>query len=227
MGIGILGAGLFAYYFGAISDWLDGVGQEISNAGLLLMVVIFLIGICVWIAKYSEYSASQNKPFGPIKALLIGAVSIAVIREGAEIFVYVQGFFDSLESFLPIFVGGSIGAGIGLSIGALIYYLLINLPRRAWLHLTLAVLTLIAAGMSSQVALNLIQAGWLPSQMPIWDTSRVLPETSVLGQLLYASLGYEATPNAIQIGFFVAPIVSVVVSVAHIRRWKGQHRKTD
>jgi high-affinity iron transporter len=54
------------------------------------------------------------------------------------------------------------------------------------------------AGMLSQAVLYLIQADLLPSQLPLWDTSNFISESSLMGELLHAMLGYEASPTAIQ-----------------------------
>jgi len=218
--LGSLGAGLLAYYFDIVSDWFDGVGQEVSNASMSLINIFLLAGICVWLSQHLQQRTSQKKRFGRIIVLLIAVVGISTTLEGAEILVYVYAFSDSLESFFPILTGGCIGAGIGISIGALIYYALINIPQRCWARLAPVILILIAAGMSLQVSLNLIQADWLPSNMPLWDTSSFLSETSILGQLLYALLGYEATPTAIQVELYLATIIVMAVSVLFVRRYK-------
>lgn len=224
IGLGILGSGLLSYHFDIISEWFDGVGQEVSNACLLWVNVLLLVGVCTWLSRYFQRRGAQKTP-RRVVVFFISIVGIAITREGAEIFVYGSVFSDSLESFLPILIGGCIGAGIGASIGALIYHLLINLPERQWFRATLVTIMLIAAGMSSQVALNLTQADWMPSQMPLWDTSSLLPETSILGQLLYATLGYEATPTTIQVGFYLATIVGMVVSVLFSRQSKANTGK--
>jgi len=190
---------------------------------MLLMVVISLTIICIRVTRYQEKEVPQIRHFGSLKWLLIAAVSIASIREGAEIFLYASAFSDSLDSFMPVFVGGALGGGIGLSVGALVYFLLVSLPKKAWLALSLTILSLVAGGMSAQVGLNFIQIGWLPSQSPLWNTSGVLPETSLIGQLLYATLGYEASPSAIQLGFYSLPILSILFSLRLMNRG-GQNK---
>ncbi len=70
---------------------------------------------------------------------------------------------------------------------------------------------LVGAGMASQVAQLLIQADWLPSRLPVWDTSGWISETSVTGQLLYALIGYEATPTAIQAGFHLGGLLLLAI----------------
>ena len=111
------------------------------------------------------------------------------------------------------------GACIGVSVGVLIYYFLSALSgRMAWI-VGLGLLSLVAAGMLSQAVLLLIQADWLPSHLPLWDTSDWLSENSVTGQLLYALIGYEATPTALQASFYFGGLfLFLVVAVFSVRQ---------
>jgi len=36
----------------------------------------------------------------------------------------------------------------------------------------------------------------------LWDTSTLVAEDTLLGQVLYATVGYEATPTALQAGAY-------------------------
>ena len=60
-------------------------------------------------------------------------------------------------------------------------------------------LCLIGAGMIMQATMLLEQVDWLPSGEPLWDSSGLLSEQSVAGELLYAVFGYEATPGPAQV----------------------------
>jgi high-affinity iron transporter len=152
-------------------------------------------------------------------------VALAVTREGFEVLVYLFGFFANLKQLLVILVGAGIGTGIGISTGALIYYLLRSAPR-GWSQVTsLLLLVLVAAGLSSQAAQLLIQADWLPAQLPLWDSSSVIAEDSVTGQLLYALIGYESTPTAIQAGFYFggAALMLMISASAWLYTRKYRH----
>jgi high-affinity iron transporter len=59
----------------------------------------------------------------------------------------------------------------------------------------------------------LIQADWVPSHLPLWDTTDWLSESSVTGQLLYVLVGYEATPTAIQVAFYFGGLI-VLLTIA-------------
>ena len=100
-----------------------------------------------------------------------------------------------------------LGIGVGFSIGALLYYLLLGFRRAVTVALTVGLLALIGAGMWSQAAMLLVQADWLPDSQPLWNSSGWLPEGSLLGQLLYALIGYEATPGPWQVGLYGASIL--------------------
>jgi high-affinity iron transporter len=51
--------------------------------------------------------------------------------------------------------------------------------------------------MCAQAVQLLVQADWLTSAGPAWDTSWLVPEASLPGQLLYALVGYEAAPSVV------------------------------
>jgi len=80
---------------------------------------------------------------------------------------------------------------------------------------------LLAAGMASQSAAFLTAANVLPSLGDrIWDTSSVLTERSVVGQVLHVLTGYTARPEGIQVVFFVATIL-VLGSLMRMKRGRA------
>jgi high-affinity iron transporter len=113
------------------------------------------------------------------------------------------------EFFSAVSIGSVAGAGIGFSIGVLFYYLLVALPERRSLRISLVLLGLAAANMCIQATSLLIQADWLPAAQPLWDTSNWIHEGSLPGQLLYALVGYEATPSPIEAGAYVAALATI------------------
>lgn len=157
-----------------------------------------------------------------LKIIMAGIVALAVTREGFEVLIYISGFTQNLPQLVTVLVGATIGASIGVSVGVLIYYSLYYL-RYPWAQfIGMGLLILVAAGLASQAALLLIQADWLPSQLPLWDTSAVIAEDSVSGQLLYAMIGYEATPSAIQAGFYIGGGL-LLLAISSIARYCSSH----
>ena len=196
--VGLIGAAVYGANLDTISDWFDGVGQEVVNA--LLQVCIFsLITLSMVLLPRHMYARESGRP---LAFMMILSVALVLTREGSEIIVYLYGFLQGSDQLLSVLLGAGIGGSIGISAGVLFYYLLRNWPKRRTVNISIAVLMLVGSGMASQAAQLLIQADWLPSQLPIWDSSGWISEASVTGQLLYALIGYEATPTAVQAGFY-------------------------
>lgn len=221
---GSAGAVLLAFSINRISGWFDGVGQEVTSATLQLLIYALLAVFIFFNQARARHGCFSDSA---LQRVMAGIVSLAVIREGFEVLVYVSGFSTDLSQLVTVLVGATIGAGIGISTGSLVYYLLYSLGGVRARIVGTSLLILIAAGMASQAALLLIQADWLPSQLPVWDTSRLIAEESVTGQLLYALAGYEATPTAIQASFYfgggLVLVLLAMLSRCCFRRLEENH----
>jgi high-affinity iron transporter len=106
-----------------------------------------------------------------------------------------------------VLAGGAIGTGIGFSLGTFIYYGLRTLSARHCLLFSSIMALVIGAGMSSQAALFLAQADLVPTSEPLWDSSALVAESSLLGELLQAVIGYEASPIATQVVMFAGALL--------------------
>ena len=215
LGFGLAGAIIYSFGVAAVSDWFDGVGQEVTSAVLQFLIYLFLLLFAFLALRNSGPRRSSDKQ---IMLVMAAIVSFAVTREGFEVLVYIYGFSSDLPQFATILLGSAIGASIGISVGALIYYFVSSLSYRHSLVIGIGLLALVAAGMLSQAVLLLIQADWLPSQLPIWDSSGWLSEQSVTGQLMYALVGYEATPTALQASsYFGGLLLLLLVAILVVR----------
>ena len=127
------------------------------------------------------------------------AVAAAIVREGSEIWIFYSGFISDPDIFINTILGGTIGLFIGVSVGALLYYVLTLLQPVPNRWLSIGLLALVAAGMCSQAINSLTQADYLSSSAAVWNSSSIIDENSIPGQLLYALIGYEATPTLPQV----------------------------
>lgn len=207
--LGIAGALSYALFLDVISEMFEGFGQEIVNSSLLMLVALILAIHNFTVMRL----ASDNGGRYHEKVLLTAvtaAVAMAMTREGAEIYLYVYAYGILAGEATAVLSGAVIGAGIGLSIGTFVYYGLRMLSPRRCLLICSAFLVVIAAGMASQAALYLSQADILHAQAPLWDTSSFISESSLLGELLHASLGYEASPTLVQLLVCLASVALTV-----------------
>ncbi|WP_226642269.1 FTR1 family protein [Microbulbifer variabilis] len=215
--IALLLGGCFAVIYGEnlakISQAFGGVGQELVNAGISIFIYILLIVVAVlllvnWHKKHYKLLTMQF--------VMLLAVTMAIMREGSEIYVYLTSFWLHPPLLPSVMIGALLGAGIGYSLSALFYYLLCGLSQRYTLGISCIFLTILAAGMSLQASQLLIQADLLPAQEPLWDSSRLLEENSIAGQLFYAISGYEATPTPLEVVVYVGSIVIMLGIIAGV-----------
>lgn len=192
---GMVGAALYANQLDVVSEWFDYVGQEIINAALQI-TIYFGLGIVVYQIS-NQLDASRSRVVSEL--IMAVCVSCAVIREGTEVIIYYSAFRQNAEFIFSVVLGGLIGAAIGVSLGAVFFYGIRSRSRSVQYYLGVILLAFVASNMMSQATLLLTQADWLPSYAPLWDSSGWLKEESTLGQLLYALIGYEATPSIIQV----------------------------
>jgi high-affinity iron transporter len=232
---GGLAAGLvgsIAVAFGAeqISRLAEGMGQELFNASILGIAVVMLAWHNIWMSVHGRELATHAKKLG--KEVVSGArelsvvmvvISVAVLREGSETVLFLYGVAISGDaSRAAMMTGGAIGLVTGVALGWLVFKGLLRIPLKHFFTATSALVLLLAAGMAAQAARFLIQANVLPSlASPLWDTSGVVPNSSLTGKLLQGLLGYDAQPAGMQIAFFVVVLVAILAGMGWARRRNG------
>jgi len=212
---GIAGSLIVAGFAEEIASALSGIGQELFNAVVLFTAVAMLGWHNVWMGRHGRELAVEAGDVGklvragarPLHVLAI-AVGLAVLREGSELVLFLYGVVAANGTTLAQSSAGfALGCVAGAAVGALLYFGLLRIPLRHLFTVTSWLILLLAAGMAAQGAAFLMQADLLPALGDtVWDTSRFLPDTSLLGQMLHALIGYVAQPAGIQVVFYVATI---------------------
>ena len=160
----------------------------------------------------------------PLYALAL-VCGIAVLREGSEIVLFLYSIaVAGGSSRFGMVIGGALGVVAGGLAGAALYFGLLKIPLRYLFNTTSWLILLLAAGMASQGAAFLAAADVLPSLgNDRWDTSVILTENSLVGQLAHVLIGYTARPAGIQIVFYVATLV-VIGSLMRVFRTEPSGR---
>ena len=215
-GLGALGAGVVAALAAEIAAMLAGVGQEVFNATVLFAAVAMLGWHNVWMGRHGKEMAIGAATLGrqvlagtrPLYALAI-AVGLAVLREGSELVLFLDGLIAAGNGE-GLWEGVLLGFGCGAGLGIVLYAGLLRIPTRYLFSVTSWMILLLAAGMAAQGAAFLSQADLLPALgNRLWDTSGLLSESSIPGQILHVLVGYVSQPSGIQLLFYVATILVV------------------
>jgi high-affinity iron transporter len=218
VGAGLLGAAVVAGFAGQIAAALSGVGQEVFNASVLLLAVVMLGWHNVWMTRHGRELALHARELGrAVRAgsepryVLAVVTGLAVLREGSEVVLFLYGIAASEGTAgVGMLSGGALGLLAGVALGAGLYLGLLQIPMRHLFAVTGWMLLLLASGMAAQAAAFLVQAGLLPPLgAALWDTSALLSERTIPGQVLHTLVGYVSRPDGIQLLVYAATLVII------------------
>jgi high-affinity iron transporter len=209
----------------ALNEALSGMGQEAFNAGVLMLAVVMLAWHHAWMARHGAELSRELRSVGDglrtgarSLAALALVVALAVLREGAEVVLFLYGVAAGGTASGPLLAGGLLGLAGGAALGTLMYLGLLRIPPRQLFSVTGWLLVCLAAGMAAQAAGYLVQAGFLPAiAEPVWDSSAWLSVQGLPGQLLHALVGYDDRPNAMQLLFFTATFAGILLLARRVR----------
>jgi high-affinity iron transporter len=228
--LGLLGSALVATGMEKISNLADGIGQELFNVAILVIAVGMLAWHNIWMSAHGRELALQMKSTarsvsegGSERSLILVVIALAVLREGSETVLFLYGVATSGDNGLrDTVLGGLSGLGAGALIAGLLYWGLLRVPVKRFFAVTGLMVLLLASSMASQAARLLVQADLLPSLgAPLWDSTQLLAQTTVLGTILHGLVGYETQPAGMQVLVYVL----VLLSIASGMRWVSSRAK--
>ncbi len=224
--IGVVGASLVALFVDTLADMAEGMGQELFNALILLVVVVTLAWHIVWMSYHGAELADQASKTGesvkqgrePLTVLFL-LVGLAVLREGAEVVLFLYGIAAGGSSASMMMTGSVLGLFFGVLLGFALYAGLVRIPTKHLFSITAAMLVLLASGMAGQAAKYLIQADYLPAWgYDIWDSSWLASNGSIPGEILRTLIGYDARPAGMQLLFYVSTLLLIVGGMKLVKR---------
>ncbi|MGH6907628.1 MAG: FTR1 family iron permease, partial [Aestuariivirga sp.] len=178
----------------------------------------------VWMAGHGRamadglFAAGRDVAEGkrPLMALAV-VVGAAVLREGSEVVLFLYGVALSAGSSAASLVGGGLmGLVLGGIVSALTYFGLLRIPSRHLFAVTSWLLTFLSAGMAAQAARYLEQAGVVEIfGNTAWDSSAILSESSIAGQILHTLVGYSEQPSVLQLLVYLATLAVIFT----LTRW--------
>lgn len=217
LALGIFGSYLIFHFTDSINEAIDGVGQEVFNAGVMFAAVGFLSWTVIWMKRHGRQLAQHLNAVGADvvagrKSLyvIVAVVALATLREGAEIVLFSYGQALSGVPISSILTGGVIGLFAGAVVGFMLYFGLLKTVKRHLFSVTSWMLIFLTAGMAAQGASFLIQADLLPVLHPqVWDTSWLLDGGTTLGETFKVLFGYNPRPTGMELAFYLGVITVV------------------
>jgi high-affinity iron transporter len=216
---GVLGSCVLAVFTGAVSSAFQGMGQELFNATILGVAVLMLGWHNIWMARHGRELAAEMKAAGAevasgargIGALAV-VVGVAVLREGAEVVLFLYGIVVSGgESPLQLLAGGLGGLVLGAGFTALTYAGLVSIPMRYLFSATSLLIAFLAAGMAAQSVAFLESAGTINALgATVWNSAWLLSESSVTGRVLHTIVGYMDRPTEMEVLVYLVVLATIL-----------------
>ncbi|MGB3383192.1 MAG: FTR1 family protein [Marinomonas sp.] len=233
--LGLLGAVLLAKFTSLIEDSLSGYGQEVFTASILAVATLMLAWQNIWMSVKGREMAEKSRQ--NIKGLLLEGkgsfaivivIAIAVLREGSEVVLFLYSLF--LSSGLTensMLLGGLLGTALGVLVTYSLYRGIVMIPLRYIFSSSNIILSLIAAGLSSQAVGILANIGFLPQLgSQVWDSSFLLSSNGWGGVLAHSVIGYTATPMGVQILTWCAVLCVISLTTQRLKQSHNQNKDT-
>ena len=218
--LGIFGSVIIAFFADNISESLQGRGQEAFNATILLLAAAMISWTLIWMKKHAKEISGSLKKLGKsvidgeksITAILL-VVTLSTLREGAETVLFSYGLYNSGTSIYEIFYGATIGLIAGTLAGFSIYYGLLK-TGKYFFAVTSWMLILLTAGMVSSAFGFLVSGDFVPSlKYPIWNSSFLISDNSIVGLILNMLTGYISKPSGIQVLAYLSTLVLLFIGL--------------
>jgi len=201
----IVGSFLIAVGLNLLGSTFEGPGEPVFEGSALLLAAAVLTWVNFWMRKQSgpladkiESQASLANPSRARRALFFLSF-LTVIREGAELSVFLLAVALTTSRLQEL-----AGALLGIAAAVLLGWALLSGSRRMNIKLffryTNIFLILFAAGVVGLGIGEFNEIGWIPAIMsPLWNLSRLLPNQSLVGQILHTLVGYISSPSLTQV----------------------------
>lgn len=224
--LGLAGAALLALFAGRIASAFEGSGQELLNALVLTAAVPMLAWHSAWMSRHGRELAGELRAAGAAvrggqrsAAVLAVVVGAAILREGAELVLFLYGLVASGTTGPELLAGALLGVGGGIGLSALGYLGLVALPVRRLFAFTSGLIVLLAAGLAAQAVQFYADPGLITMlDRTVWNTAWLVSEGSLTGKVLHALVGYTDRPSGAQVIVYLAVVIGMPCLMRAARR---------
>jgi high-affinity iron transporter len=153
----------------------------------------------------ADLHGRMESALGSGSGLAIATLAFTVVvREGLETVIFLAAGAGTADSPGAYLAGALIGLAAATLLGYLLYRGTLRINLRLFFTATGWLLIIFAAGMIANGCKELHEAGVLPRVVShVWDTYRLLPDTTAFGRFMGALFGYDAAPSLTQVvGYF-------------------------
>lgn len=211
VGLAVLGSiiGGAAIYF-TVREYADTTMQTVFETITYLVAVVVLTAMTFWVQRHSRTLKREitEKATAAGSGFALGLLAFTTVgREGLESSVFALAFAFQTNGLLWL-TGATLGVLASVGLCYAIYRLGYRLDYRIFFRVMGVLLLIFAAGLVSDAIQNMQQLGWISfGGLHLWSTASILAESSVVGDMLHAFIGYAESPTALQLTLYVVYLV--------------------
>jgi high-affinity iron transporter len=175
-------------------------------------MMLLAVGVLTWMIFWMRYQGrflkrdlEHKMSTAVTSGAALGVFSLsffAVLREGIEtaLFLSANAFANDAAATL---IGGIAGLLLAVVAGYAIYAMSIRLDLKLFFNVTSLLLLVFAAGMFAHAIHEYQEIGWLALlTRPAWNLEPILSNESLVGSILRALFGYNASPSQLELAAY-------------------------
>ncbi len=210
--LGVALAGLLAAAILGLQSQLAGDALEISGIVIVFAAAALIVQMVFWMRRHSRALKSSletglenalGRRSGYAAALL---AALAVGREGSETVLFLYGL--AMEKSGSDLQSMAAGAFAGLLLAFFTAWLIERARKivswRAFFMTTEVLLLLLGAALTVSGTEKLLSLWWPDLAQPLWDTSHLLDESGIPGELAAGFAGYRSQPSLVLLLVYAA-----------------------
>ena len=211
-----------AFVLYTLGTAFEGTSEQIFEGVMMFLAAGVLTGMIFWMRQQSsrirsglEMDVRQALTQVGSRALFFIAF-LAIVREGIELSLFLTAttFTSSAGSTL---IGALLGLCTAVILGWMLYTASVRLDLRRFFQVTGILLILFAAGLVAHGIHEFNEAGLIPSVIePLWDINYILPENSIIGQMLKALFGYNGNPSLTEVAAYITYFLIIFLGLRKV-----------
>ncbi len=215
--VGVIFSALVAFLFETYFGGFVGKSEELYEGVTMLVAAGLLTWMILWMMKQRnsikknieakvDAHVSKNYYFG-----LFLLSFVAVVREGVETVIFLQGARIQAEAEgVQVLMGALLGIFVAIVISYILFKGIAKIPLRKFFTFTTVLLILFAAGLVAHGVHEFQEAGVLATYNEhLWDLNSILNEKSGLGEFLKHLFGYNANPSFEEVVVYFAYLIGM------------------
>lgn len=214
VGIALVGSLGIAIVLNLVGMEFEGRGEQIFEGSVMILAA----GVLTWMILWMQKSSANRKNEIEIKTqlavnrsstALVAIAFLAVFREGIELSLFLLAV-NQTNSPLQTALGAVTGLLVACLIGWMLFTSTYRLSLRGFFRVTNVLLIVFAAGLVAYGVHEFNEASLIPAVIEhVWDVNYILSDSSEVGLMLKALVGYNGNPSLTEVMAYLAYLVGI------------------